>query len=318
MKELQTFVRRGRVVPVFLGSAGGGDSFQEVNDGKEAAIIDKVWLQFEHYVRSEREYLEAVSAAFTGVRLESCNRYWNLCIQRIRTEVLRLLGKQDGGLRLTEEELLVGQHEHLLNLEALLGLSSHKASEDMAMSGSAAKEVGIIGVKGMGGVGKSTLAKALHDSSDVREWFGGNICWLVVGPYASEETICRLQKQILQQICDTNETIYNHDQGRALIRLRMQGKKVLIFLDDVWDDIDLAAAIVRKEDLSSGSRILKTSRVREAIGGYAYDLDVLGLEAGWELFCWHAFGGNTPPKNLLKRCRLTLHRCGGLPLAIKV
>jgi hypothetical protein len=156
----------------------------------------KVWRGFERFKWDEEAFRELVqrSTNFTGVRLEE-EGWWLSCIRRVRDEVLRLLGKVGGGLRISEDELLVGQEEHLKELKRLLGLPQEGV---VGTSGTqAAGEVGIVGVKGMGGVGKTTMAKKLYDETDVREWFTGGVCWLEVGQKVDGNKIEKLQRQIL-------------------------------------------------------------------------------------------------------------------------
>eukprot|EP00243_Klebsormidium_subtile_P000367 TRINITY_DN10600_c0_g1_i1.p1 TRINITY_DN10600_c0_g1~~TRINITY_DN10600_c0_g1_i1.p1 ORF type:complete len:132 (+),score=21.64 TRINITY_DN10600_c0_g1_i1:137-532(+) len=124
-----------------------------------------------------------------GARLESVDGFWDVCIRRVTLRLLNLLGRKQGGAELAREDLLVGQDEHFRHLKRALGVLAGEAAgvelkglvsldltpEDVAL------QVGIVGVTGMGGVGKSTLAKKLYDDSDVRRHFGGNICWVEVG-----------------------------------------------------------------------------------------------------------------------------------------
>jgi TPR repeat protein len=234
----------------------------------------------------------------------------------VRDEVLRLLGKVGGGLRISEDELLVGQEEHLGELKRLLGLPQEGV---IGTSGAqAAGEVGIVGVKGMGGVGKTTVAKKLYDEPDVREWFTGGVCWLEVGPKPSKNEIRDLQKQIFKQLGGVDEDPGNPTRGRELIRQRLNRRRVLICLDDVWEAVSTETAVVNVGDLAPGSRILKTSRKKESIGGHIHDLDALKPGPAWELFCWHAFGGEKPPEDLAELAKNAAAKCGGLPLALKV
>jgi TPR repeat protein/Leucine-rich repeat (LRR) protein len=311
MKELETFARRGRIVPVFLGD------FAAIQAAAEAAVAKGAWRGFGHFEWSEEGYQMLVreNTKFVGVRLAE-KGWWRTCIRRVRDEVLRLLGKVGGGIRISEDELLVGQEEHLTELKRLLGLPQ---KGEVGTGGSqAAGEVGIVGVKGMGGVGKTTLAKKLYDEADVREWFKGNISWLEVGPKPSDDKIANLQRQILRELGDSSDEPWNPTRGRELIRQRLNGKRLLICLDDVWETVSIETAVVNAGDLALGSRILKTSRKRESIGGHVHDLDSLKPGPAWELFCWHAFGEEKPAEGLAEMAKRAAARCGGLPLALRV
>jgi hypothetical protein len=252
---------------------------------------------------------------FVGVKLAE-EGWWHSCIRRVRDEVLRLLGKVGGGLRISEDELLVGQEDHLGELKRLLGVPQEGV---VGTSGTqSAGEVGIVGVKGMGGIGKTTMAKKLYDEADVREWFTGGVCWLEVGQKVDGDKIEKLQRQILQELGNSTERPWNPTRGRKLIRQRLTGKRVLVCLDDVWETMSIETAVVNVSDLAPGSRILKTSRKRESIGGHVHDLDSLEPGPAWELFCWHAFGGAKPPEGLAELAKKAAERCAGLPLALRV
>jgi hypothetical protein len=308
LKELQTFVNKGRILPIYL------NGFEAVENAKKDAAGRKVWDEFKRFVRTEDEYLKAVSPSYTGLRLEALDGWWSTCIRRARDEMLRLLGKHEGGVRLTEEDLLVGQHEHLVELKKLLGVEQQCAPAiDGAASGAGAREVGIVG---MGGVGKSTMAKMLYDDPDVRGWFGGNLCFLKVGPNPSDGAICEMQKKILKDLCDIETSPGSPEEGRALIRRALHGRRVFICLDDVWGEG--ASEVVRKEDVGAGSCILKTSRVKEGIAGEAHALEVLDVGPARELLCWHAFGEDKPPEELVVLAEKAAETCGRLPLAIRI
>jgi hypothetical protein len=53
MKELQTFGKRGRILPVFFGT------FAQVQQAREAGITSRTWKTFKQFVRTEDEYRQA-------------------------------------------------------------------------------------------------------------------------------------------------------------------------------------------------------------------------------------------------------------------
>jgi hypothetical protein len=312
MKELQTFAGRERILPVFFGT------FDEVQRARDAAITGCKWQTFELFEWTENEYRQAaeVSTQHTGLVLEKLDGCWDTLIFKVRDEVLGLLGKENGGLHISEDKLLVSQDEHLEKLKQLLGVQGPGKTSDGAISA----VVGIVGVKGMGGVGKTTTAKKLSDDPHVRECFKDGVCWLEVGLEPSDDKIRDLQRQILQRFCHTNEDIGNPTYGRALIKQRLSMKKVLIFLDNVWGDASTAVAVVNIDDLGPGSRIVKTSREEGAIGatGTVHEMDVLDPGLAWKLFCWHAFGGEDPDESIADGAKQAVDICHRLPLALEL
>lgn len=227
------------------------------------------------------------------------------------------------GIPSSEDKLLVGHYNHLPKLKELLGLP---AQPEAAALGEATNRADPreFGTRGMGGVGKSTLAQRLYDDTEVRDWFKfDSMVWVKVGQNIDHRGVCNLQQDILCKLCDeaerSRETLRDPEDGRRLIRSRLRGRRVLIILDDVWEGVPDASDVVRKEDLGPGSRILKTFRDETTIAGLVHELDVLTPELSWELFCSCAKVEGQPLIELAGLAELALEavkRCGGLPLAI--
>ncbi|GKG07525.1 disease resistance TIR-NBS-LRR class family protein, partial [Tanacetum coccineum] len=83
-------------------------------------------------------------------------------------------------------------------------------------------EVRMIGIKGMGGAGKTTTARAVFDHLSIREVSNG-----------SESSLKKLQEQVLSDVLNEHVTVNGVFDGKNTMKERMHGKKVLIVLDDV-------------------------------------------------------------------------------------
>lgn len=314
IKELQTFLERGNCIPVFLER-----SMERQMDILEDCRSSRAWEGFGKFLWSEGEYLGLVRGVFgiTGLGLEAVDGFWDTCFTKLKEELLLQLRRVDGPAMLPEPELLVGMEKHLEDIKGLMGLRAMPQIEE----GGCAQEVGLVGVKGMGGVGKTTLAKLVYNDGEVRAFFGGRVCWLEVNQKPCQDKVCKLHKQILQTLggAPPGFEVANPMVGRAEIRKRLQkGAKVLICLDDVW--VDGHTPIVCKEDFSPGSCILKTTRDANTIepGGQQHDLDVLSPKDAERLFRATALRSLVASAKVEALISRTLSFCADLPLALEV
>lgn len=304
LRELQTFLTRGNCIPIFLNK-----SMERKHAIMEVCEARRAW---EKCGFTQEVYFGLIRGVFdiTRVRQEAQDGYWHACIAEVKSVLLDNLGKLNGGVRLQGPEILVGIERHVEAVKVLMGMRERQGL---------AQEVGIVAVRGMGGLGKTTLAQQIYNDSEVRQLFGGRICWLVVGREPSEAKVCQLQKQILLDLCNIEkEIIVNADVGRAEIRQRLQGAGVLICLDDVWADGH--TPVICKDDLAPGSVILKTTRDAKSIelGGRQYVLDLLSDDDAKELLLRKAFQGHEPQDEHLALVDQSLFLCARLPLALHV
>ncbi|XP_038905550.1 disease resistance protein RPV1-like isoform X2 [Benincasa hispida] len=183
-------------------------------------------------------------------------------------------------------------------------------------------DVRFVGILGMGGLGKTTIAKALYNQlyhNFEAKCFLSNIKQTSKEPNA----LIHLQQQLLSSITkSTNITLENVDRGIAVLQERLRHKKLLLILDDV-DEISQLNAIARsREWFASGSRIVITTRDRHLLNQLEVDgvcsIDEMDDVEALELFSWHAFRNSYPLETFHQLSKCVVDYCGGLPLALEV
>jgi hypothetical protein len=185
----------------------------------------------------------------------------------------------------------------------------------------------VVLLHGDGGVGKSTLARAVFNQ--LHEGNPGMACHAVaMGPGTqSASSIVQAQCSLLQHLIAVEGiVVHSADEGRMVLSQNLEGKRVLLLLDDVWGD-SLSLLLPRRltELLGEGSTVLVTSREAEAArrfddghGMLEVEVQHLSEQESIELLCSYAFGCSRPPAGEEDRVRLAVARCAGLPMALEV
>ena len=128
-----------------------------------------------------------------------------------------------------------------------------------------------VGVQGMGGIGKTVLAAALAQNSEVRRAFLDGIYWLTVGQTPS---LLSLQGQLFRQLNGSQQAFTTEQEGKDALRDALEGRQALLVLDDVWS-VDHADPF---SVTSPPARLLVTTRNSEVLVGLAakeHRVDVL-------------------------------------------
>jgi disease resistance protein RPS2 len=178
-----------------------------------------------------------------------------------------------------------------------------------------------VGVWGKGGVGKTLLARKVHNSMEVQQHFGNaNIIWLTVGKDPDIMSLYRTLSERLRPNLVQSNTLHDTDYKDILYN-EFSSRRALFIVDDVWEEsviewLDLAKApgsvtlwTSRKEG------VLLKARVKEAT---TLHMDKLSKEDSWRLFCVHAFGQRNIPPGVEGFAHSIVDECQGLPLALKV
>ncbi|XP_024966697.1 TMV resistance protein N-like [Cynara cardunculus var. scolymus] len=177
----------------------------------------------------------------------------------------------------------------------------------------------MVGIWGMGGIGKTTIAQALFRRISYK--FEGS-SFIKGVRENSKRDICALQEKILKDILTTHQGSMNNDpeDGAKMIYTRLCNKKVLLVLDDVDDVKQLHFLAATREWFGAGSRIIITTRDEHLLlDTYAkYKPAILVHEQAVELFSTHAFRKANPPEGYKEVSDRAVSQCGGLPLALEV
>jgi hypothetical protein len=181
------------------------------------------------------------------------------------------------------------------------------------------KEVNTLGIVGMGGIGKTTLAKAIFD--DVKSTYDAS-CF--VGQLKSR-SLLDIIREILSKFGmdkEAKDLVHAHELMEALLGR----KKVLLILDDVKDEAqvgDIIPTVIL--DRSKGSTLIITTRDWGAIknrvraGGTRFDVSRLNDDAARTLFDIHSSWKTShlsPQFNDIHD--VIVEACKGLPLSLKV
>ncbi|XP_076888387.1 uncharacterized protein LOC143538804 [Bidens hawaiensis] len=182
-------------------------------------------------------------------------------------------------------------------------------------------EVRMIGIYGMGGIGKTTIAKALF--SKIKYMFESS-SFLYDNRENSfcKRDICALQEKVLREILPINHNFSVQDpkNGANIIRARCMHKKVLIVLDDVDNGKQLEFLANAHDWFGPGSRIIITTRNEQLLSDVneKYKPDCLLMHEALELFSRHAFKRNSPPEGYEELSLRAIQCAGYFPLAVKV
>ncbi|KAH7689165.1 P-loop containing nucleoside triphosphate hydrolase protein [Dioscorea alata] len=180
----------------------------------------------------------------------------------------------------------------------------------------------VISIVGMGGLGKTTLAKSVYNDLEVKRSF--NIfAWVII---SQQYSIFEILKGILSEISVTPSANTIRDFSIAISE-KLQKAKYLIVLDDVWKEDAWTELLKVFPDVNNGSRVIITTRFVN-VAKIAnptikpHELRCLDERESRELFLRKVFPNqNTEtccPAYLVDYAHQLVQKCGGLPLALVV
>ncbi|KAH1144695.1 hypothetical protein GLYMA_12G239800v4 [Glycine max] len=205
----------------------------------------------------------------------------------------------------------VGLDDHFEQVKAFIDVESND-------------KVGVLGIYGGGGIGKTTFAVYLYEK--IRHYYFEAASFLIKVREQSKESknhLEDLQNRLLSQLgVDTGTMIGSTNKGELEIKHRLGHRRVLLVLDDVDSKEQLELLAGKHDWFGSGSRIIITTR-DEAVLDYGvkvkkYKMTELNDRHSLELFCQNAFDKPEPAKNFESISHRAIGYAKGVPLALQV
>uniref|UniRef100_J3N8C3 Uncharacterized protein n=1 Tax=Oryza brachyantha TaxID=4533 RepID=J3N8C3_ORYBR len=186
----------------------------------------------------------------------------------------------------------------------------------------ASNNVLLLAVVGVGGIGKTTLAKNIFNDEAIQEKFGKKI-WLSVTHKFNEV-------DLLRSAITAAGGDHRGSQDRSVLEPTLvnaiKGKKIFLVLDDMWSERAWNGFLWAPFSHGGrGSRVVLTTRdervARGAKAMYFHHVDKLGSDDAWSLLKKQVVLSEVdePEIEALKDIGMEIiEKCDGLPLAIKV
>ncbi|RVX18765.1 Disease resistance protein [Vitis vinifera] len=180
----------------------------------------------------------------------------------------------------------------------------------------------MIGVWGMGGVGKTTLVKQLAEQAKQEKLFTTEVYIQVSWtrePEKIQQGISDIQQNIADMLgLDLKEVAKSARAGKLMQRLK--NEKILIILDDIWKEVNLEEVGIPSKDDHKDCKIVLASRDEDLLrkdmcAQECFPIQHLQEEEAWHLFKKTA-GDSVEGDQLRPTAREVVNECQGLPIAI--
>nr|AYN64299.1 RGH1 [Hordeum vulgare subsp. spontaneum] len=200
--------------------------------------------------------------------------------------------------------------------EDIMRLLSMETEDDA--SNKRLKKVSIVG---FGGLGKTTLAKAVYEK------IKGDFDCRAFVPIGRNPDIKKVFRDILIELGNSHSDLTILDAKQLMVKLRefLENKRYLVIIDDIWDESlweIIKFAFSNRNNL--GSRLITTTRIVSVSNSCCssaddsvYQMKPLSLDDSRKLFHKRIFSSETEcPNEFEQVSRDILKKCGGVPLAI--
>ncbi|KAG8479401.1 hypothetical protein CXB51_029709 [Gossypium anomalum] len=290
------------VVPVFYGVDPSDVRKQKGNFGDAIAKHEE---NLKHDVEKVKSWRSALTSAANLSGWDShVTRPDSTLVDKIVKDVLKKLNRGTSSA----------------NLEGLVGVE-RRMQKVLSLFQYGFPEFQILGIWGMGGTGKTTLAQAIF--YHVLDGFQSYFFLANVRESADQGKLFQLRQKLFSTILEyENLDISTPTIIPSFVKDRLSRKKVLVVCDDVSKSSQLEYLFGGNNRLGPGSRVIVTTRDKQVLIQYGVDLiykvEELDRDESVQLFCQCAFKSNHPTEYQLELSEMVLSFANGNPLAIKI
>ncbi|XP_011013408.1 PREDICTED: protein SUPPRESSOR OF npr1-1, CONSTITUTIVE 1-like [Populus euphratica] len=202
-------------------------------------------------------------------------------------------------------------------LRGLVGVDSRMEQINKLLS-IVPSDVRKIGIWGMGGIGKTTIAGAFYDSFSSQ--YEGHHFLPSIRQESEKGRLNDLRDELLSKLLEEENLGVGTPHIPTFIRDKLCQKKVLLVLDDV-NDVRQFQHLIEVPLIGPGSVLVVTSRDRQVLKNVVdeiYEVEELNAHEALQLFSLNAFRGNHPPKAYMELSIKAINYAKGNPLALQV
>ncbi|PHU17201.1 hypothetical protein BC332_12896 [Capsicum chinense] len=183
----------------------------------------------------------------------------------------------------------------------------------------------VISIFGMGGLGKTTLARNLYTNPNIVSSFPTRAWICVSQEYNTMDLLRNIIKSIQRRTKENIDLLEKMTETDLETYLRdlLKEEKYLVVVDDVWRREAWESLKRAFPDSKSGSRVIITTRKEDVAEradnkGFVHKLRYLSQEESWDLFCKKLLDVQAMVSAMERLAKDMVDKCGGLPLAIVV
>ncbi|KAL3329452.1 hypothetical protein AABB24_036508 [Solanum stoloniferum] len=214
---------------------------------------------------------------------------------------------------------LPARHSNPVTDEEVVGFEN-KAEEliDYLIRGT--NELDVVPIVGMGGQGKTTIARKLYNNDIIVSRFDVRAWCIISQTYNRRELLQEIFSQVPSSK-DEGAKGAKDDVLADMLRKRLMGKRYLIVLDDMWDCMAWDDLRLCFPDVKNRSRIVVTTRLKKVSEQVKYLTDPYSLpfltkEESCKLLQKKVFQKEDCPPELQDVSQAVAVKCKGLPLVV--